>query len=122
MLIALTIVAVLVVFAIAAAVVGREARRLGTSPPRPVFDMDEAVAWVAQHLPFDRALLIGLAVLVVACPCAVGLAAPMATSLGIGRLARHGCLVRDPATLEAQMTYLEAIGAVGPVEPGEETT
>ena len=35
--------------------------------------------------------------LVVACPCAVGLAAPLATSLGIGRLARCGCLVRDPA-------------------------
>jgi P-type Cu2+ transporter len=37
----------------------------------------------------------------VACPCAVGLAAPLATSLGIGRLARCGCLVRDPAVLEA---------------------
>src|SRR5262245_9609136 len=60
-----------------------------------------AAAFWARHLPFDRALLIGLAVLVVACPCAVGLAAPMATSLGIGRLARHGCLVRDPAALEA---------------------
>jgi P-type Cu2+ transporter len=59
-----------------------------------------SVYW-AQQLPFDRALLIGLAVLVVACPCAVGLAAPMATSLGIGRLARRGCLVRDPAALEA---------------------
>ena len=47
------------------------------------------------------ALLIGLAVLVVACPCAVGLAAPLATSLGIGRLARRGCLVRDPVALEA---------------------
>jgi Cu2+-exporting ATPase len=60
-----------------------------------------AVVYWAQHLAFDRALLIGLAVLVVACPCAVGLAAPMATSLGIGRLARYGCLVRDPAALEA---------------------
>ena len=57
------------------------------------------VYW-AQSLPFDRALLIGLSVLVVACPCAVGLAAPMATSLGIGRLARHGCLVRAPGVLE----------------------
>jgi Cu2+-exporting ATPase len=54
----------------------------------------------AQRLAFDRALLVGLAVLVVACPCAVGLAAPLATSLGIGRLARRGCLVRDPAALE----------------------
>jgi P-type Cu2+ transporter len=58
-----------------------------------------ALYWV-QWLPFDRALLIGLAVLVVACPCAVGLAAPLATSLGIGRLARRGCLVREPGALE----------------------
>ena len=65
-----------------------------------VLGIGASVYW-ARHLPFDRALLIGLAVLVVACPCAVGLAAPMATSLGIGRLARHGCLVRDPAALEA---------------------
>ncbi len=58
------------------------------------------VLW-ARSLPFDQALLVGLAVLVVACPCAVGLAAPLATSLGIGLLARRGCLVREPAALEA---------------------
>jgi P-type Cu2+ transporter len=58
-----------------------------------------ALYWV-QWLPFDRALLISLAVLVVACPCAVGLAAPLATSLGIGRLARRGCLLREPGALE----------------------
>jgi P-type Cu2+ transporter len=58
-----------------------------------------ALYW-AQRLAFDGALLVGLAVLVVACPCAVGLAAPLATSLGIGRLARRGCIVRDPAALE----------------------
>lgn len=65
-----------------------------------VLGVGTAVYW-AQHLPFDRALLAGLAVLVVACPCAVGLAAPLATSLGIGQLARRGCLIRDPAALEA---------------------
>ena len=58
-----------------------------------------ALCW-AQWLPFDRALLISLSVLVIACPCAVGLAAPLATSLGIGRLARRGCLVREPGALE----------------------
>jgi Cu2+-exporting ATPase len=58
-----------------------------------------ALYWM-QWLPFDRALLIALAVLVIACPCAVGLAAPLATSLGIGRLARRGCLVREPGALE----------------------
>ena len=58
------------------------------------------IYWV-QWLPLDRAMLMGVAVLVVACPCAVGLAAPLATSLCIGRLARHGCLVRDAGTLES---------------------
>jgi P-type Cu2+ transporter len=59
------------------------------------------VIYWTQWLTFDRALLVGLAVLVVACPCAVGLAAPLATSLGVGRLARCGCLVREPGALEA---------------------
>jgi len=59
------------------------------------------VLFWAHRLPFDRALLVGLAVLVVACPCAVGLAAPLATSIGIGRLAQCGCLVREPGALEA---------------------
>ena len=58
------------------------------------------VYWV-QRLPLDQAMLTALSVLVVACPCAVGLAAPMAHSLGIGQLARHGCLVRSPGALEA---------------------
>lgn len=58
-------------------------------------------AYWAQSLPLDQAMLTGLAVLVVACPCAVGLAAPLATTLGIGQLARRGCLVRDPGVLEA---------------------
>ena len=59
------------------------------------------VAYWSHWQPFDRALLMGVAVLVVACPCAVGLAAPLATSLGIGQLARRGCLVRDASVLEA---------------------
>jgi Cu2+-exporting ATPase len=76
-------------------------RVVGISVPLVVLLGGLTVAYWSQSLPFDRAMLIGLAVLVVACPCAVGLAAPLATSLGIGRLARCGCLVRDPHTLEA---------------------
>ena len=77
-----------------------------------------ALYW-AQWLPFDRAMLIGLAVLVVACPCAVGLAAPLATSLGIGRLARCGCLVRDPAALEIlARTRLLAFDKTGTLTAG----
>ena len=54
----------------------------------------------ARSAPLDQALLAGLAVLVVACPCGLGLAGSLATSLGIGRLARHGCLVRAGQILE----------------------
>jgi Cu2+-exporting ATPase len=73
----------------------------------------------AQWLPFDRALLVGLAVLVVACPCAVGLAAPLATSLGVGRLARCGCLVREPGALEVlARTRLLAFDKTGTLTSG----
>jgi cation transport ATPase len=58
------------------------------------------LVWV-QWTPFHEALLTGLAVLVVACPCGLGLAGAMATSLGIGRLARRGCLVRGGQIVEA---------------------
>ncbi len=55
----------------------------------------------ADSIPFGQAMLNGLAVLVVACPCALGLAAPLATSIGIGQLARRGCLVRDGDMIES---------------------
>ena len=45
------VVAALLVFAIAAATVGREAFRLGHQPPPTIFDLDEAVEIVADGLP-----------------------------------------------------------------------
>jgi P-type Cu2+ transporter len=73
----------------------------------------------AQRLPLDQAMLTALSVLVVACPCAVGLAAPMAHSLGIGQLARHGCLVRSPGALEALAgTRLIAFDKTGTLTQG----
>jgi P-type Cu2+ transporter len=77
------------------------------------------LAWWAQRLPFDQAMLAALSVLVVACPCAVGLAAPMAHSLGIGQLAQHGCLVRSPGALEAlAVTRLIAFDKTGTLTSG----
>ncbi|MEE8535963.1 MAG: HAD-IC family P-type ATPase, partial [Kiloniellales bacterium] len=57
------------------------------------------IMW-SREAPFDQSLLAGLAVLVVACPCALGLAAPMATTLGIGLLGQRGCLIRSGTVLE----------------------
>ena len=94
-------------------------RVVGVSVPFVLILGGLTVAYWAQLMPFDQALLVGLAVLVVACPCAVGLAAPLATSLGIGRLARCGCLVRDPGTLEAlARTRLLAFDKTGTLTSG----
>jgi hypothetical protein len=45
------VITMLVVFAIAAGAVGREAQRLDAVPARPVFDPDEATTWIAERLP-----------------------------------------------------------------------
>ena len=48
----------------------------------------------------NSAFIAGVAVLVVACPCALGLATPIALMVGISRGARLGILIRDPSVLE----------------------
>ncbi len=49
---------------------------------------------------FTRAMLNAIAVLIVACPCALGLAAPTAIMVGIGAGARNGVLIRSAEALE----------------------
>lgn len=47
-----------------------------------------------------HALLSAVAVLIVACPCALGLATPMSILVGVGRGAKEGVLIRDASVLE----------------------
>ncbi len=56
--------------------------------------------WLATGHPWPRALVTAVAVLVVACPCALGLATPMATIVGVGAGARRGLLFKDAVALE----------------------
>jgi len=50
--------------------------------------------------PISTAILAGVAVLVVACPCALGLATPLAITVALGDITKKGILVRNPAALE----------------------
>jgi heavy metal translocating P-type ATPase len=59
-----------------------------------------AAGWSLSGVAVPQALLTGVAVLVVACPCALGLATPLALTVTLGRTTRQGILVRKPAALE----------------------
>jgi hypothetical protein len=132
------------VFAIAAVVVGREARRLDAVPPRPTFDLDEAVEWVAGHLPYEVSAVLShadvrriidwnLEFFRTKASSGNGHAVPAEGPVVVGGaetvdyVLRRAAATGEPytapqvhAVLDAQMTYLEAIGAIGPEAPPDE--
>ena len=135
------ILVLVIVFGIAAVVIGREARRLDAVPPNPVFDLNEAVTWVAEHLPFEVSAVLShddvrqiidwnLEYFRTKGVSGNGHSAQTEGPVVVGgaetvdyvlhRAQATGSpytAAQVHAVLDAQMTYLEAIGAIGPEAP-----
>jgi Cu+-exporting ATPase len=86
------------------------------------------IAWIAigsQFLPFDQAFSFGLlsfvGVLVIACPCALGLATPTAIIVGVGLGAENGILIKDAESLEklnkVKMLVMDKTGTITKGKP-----
>ena len=78
------------------------------------------IIWIAAGRPFGFALARGISVLVVSCPCALGLATPVAIMVGNGMGAKHGILYKTAEALqETGNVDIVALDKTGTITSGE---
>jgi Cu2+-exporting ATPase len=78
------------------------------------------IGWLIAGKPFSFAIARGISVLVISCPCALGLATPVAIMVGSGVGAKTGVLYKTAAALEgAGRTQMVALDKTGTVTEGQ---
>jgi Cu+-exporting ATPase len=76
--------------------------------------------WYFVSADFETALIVGISVIVIACPCALGLATPMATLVGISIAAKRGILFKEATFLETMAkSKLLALDKTGTITEGK---
>ncbi len=82
---------------------------------------DLTLVWLIAGQTFGYALARGISVLVISCPCALGLATPVAIMVGNGMGAKHGILFKTAVSLEetgrVQIVALDKTGTITSGQP-----
>ena len=77
--------------------------------------------WYWYSGEFEKALIVAVSVIVIACPCALGLATPMATLVGLGEALKRGILFKEASFLEtmakANVLVLDKTGTITKGKP-----
>lgn len=89
-------------------------------PVVTVLSIITLIVWLIIGKPFDFCLSRAISVLVISCPCALGLATPVAVTVAMGRLAKNGVLIKNAEVLEILgKTTVCVMDKTGTVTTGE---